>query len=88
MDPQDGALGSPLEHVLRGLQSTNRALPLSGLTGSAPAYLLSELIHRSPQSYFIYVCPTETTAQDFYKDLLFFLPKDKEVAECVALYPA
>ena len=84
-----------MKRVLEALESGIPILPLSGLGGSAPVYLVSHLIRRTHHKNFIYLTATESQAQGFFRDLQFFMdsspfrdmpPESHEPS--IALYPA
>lgn len=68
---------SPVEKILNRLNQGEREIEVTGLKGSASAFLLSNL-KRELQRPFLIITPHVKGAEDLYRDLDFFLPPEQK----------
>jgi transcription-repair coupling factor (superfamily II helicase) len=75
-----------IERILAALDHHTTPLPLSGLRGTAPVYLISEIIKSTSPHAFVYVTATEQRAQTVLQDFCF-LTQGTPVASEISAFP-
>jgi len=84
---------SVFSQVIQSLKSGVRRIGVSGLKGSARSIFLS-LLWQEKDKNFLIITPTLKEAEEFYKELYFFLAKERECIfgnekqEQIFLYPS